>query len=256
VCTIITLFQVHPAFPLVIAANRDERYDRPSTGPALLERPRALVAGRDLRAGGTWFGINPAGVAVAVADQGLGDDAPPPESETRSRGLLVLDALAQPCVGAVSRLLAAEPPERYRPFSLLHADTRRATIGHHVIGPVTLRALEPGLDVMVSAVGADHAAYRTAYVRRALDPERLAALPAPALVAALQAVLQHHAAAGGPDDALCRHRAEAGTRSSFVALLAPRLGDSQLHCALGPPCQAPYADYSHLARALASSREE
>src|SRR5688500_7660979 len=160
-CTIITLFQVHPAFPLVIAANRDERYERPSSGPELLAEPRAVVAGRDQLAGGTWFGVNAQGVAIAIADQGLAvsepsrDGArrnrPPPDPTKRSRGLLVLDALACSSVEAVSTLLADQPADRYNPFSLLHADARQATIGHHVRGPIELRQLAPGVDVMVSA---------------------------------------------------------------------------------------------------------
>ncbi|HLH21131.1 MAG TPA: NRDE family protein [Chloroflexota bacterium] len=275
-CTIITLFQAHPAYPLVIAANRDERYARPSSGPALLDEPRAVVAGRDLDFGGTWFGVNAQGVAVAVADQGLtegignrgrgvveGDarrpatpypPSPIPHSpDKRSRGLLVLDALGCPTVGAVSALLASIVPADYNPFTLLHADVRAASIGHHTAGPVQLRTLAPGIDVMVSAIGADHARWRSEYVLGALDPARLAERDAPALRAALQAVLRHHAPPGERDDAICRHREDAGTVSSFVALLAPDLAASQLHCALGAPCRTPYVDYSHLLRALAGA---
>jgi hypothetical protein len=284
-CTIITLFQAHPAFPLAIAANRDERYARPSSGPALLAAPRAVVAGRDLDFGGTWFGINAHGLAVAVADQGLAHGqrsrsqrprtrparplvqpgatalaesqslSPLPHPmDKRSRGLLVLDALGCASVGAVSELLAGIAPEDYNPFTLLHADATAASIGHHTDGPVRLRTLAQGLDVMVSAIGADHARWRSEYVLGALAPGRLATLGAPALCEALQAVLRHHAPPGGRDDAICRHHEDAGTVSSFVALVAPDLAASQLHCALGAPCQTPYADYSHLLHELAGAR--
>jgi hypothetical protein len=87
-------------------------------------------------------------------------------------------------------------------------------------------------------------------VQSALDLARLATLDAPELVPALQAVLRHHAGPGEPDDAICRHRPDAGTVSSFLALLGPDLAASQLHCALGAPCRTPYADYSHLLEAL------
>jgi hypothetical protein len=284
-CTIISLFQAHPDYPLVIAANRDERYARPSSGPALLDQPHAVVAGRDLDFGGTWFGINAHGVAIAVADQGLAQDrgangrrrmarraepspapvattqaesqAPSPLPHTpdkRSRGLLVLDALGRARVSAVSDLLAGITAADYNPFTLLHADTAVASIGRHTDGPVQLRALAPGVDVMVSAIGADHARWRTEYVLGALDAQRLRALDAPALCEALQVVLRHHAPDGGRDDAICRHREDSGTVSSFVALLAPDLAASQLHCALGAPCRTLYADYSHLLRELASAR--
>jgi hypothetical protein len=303
-CTIITLFRVHPAFPLVIAANRDEKYARPSSGPALLAAPRAVVAGRDLNFGGTWFGINAHGIAVAVADQGLGGRPPQPRNSVaspvsppqppnsggslalphrfpnsegslvedgdgaralsstgdatgtgrRSRGLLVLDALGCASVDAVGDLLGGVRSADYNPFTLLHADRDAARIGRHTDGPVEVRALVPGVDVMVSAIGADHARWRSEYVVGALDVAKLAALEAPALCAALQAVLRHHAAAGSRDDAICRHRDDSGTVSSFVALLGPDLAMSQLHCALGAPCCAHYVDYSHLLRELATTR--
>src|SRR5262249_36946524 len=155
---------------------------------------------------------------------------------------------------AVSGLLAAVDPADYNPFTLLHADVGTAAIGRHADGPIERRALAPGLDVMVSAIGADHARWRSDYVLGALTPARLAALDAEGLRAALSAVLRHHSPAGGPDDAICRHHEESGTVSSFVVLLAPDLAASQLHCALGAPCRTPYADYSHLLRELAAAR--
>jgi len=256
-CTIITLFQVHPAFPLVIAANRDERYARVSSGPTVLGEPAAVVAGRDGDFGGTWFGVNAHGVAVAVADQGLGQGTAQPtrrgDPTRRSRGLLVLDTLACPSVAAASALLAAVPLADYNPFTVLHADVKSAAIAHHADGPVTLRALAPGLDVMVSAIGADHARWRTEYVLGALNSAELATMAPDALRNALQGVLRHHAPPGGQDDAICRHRGDAGTVSSFIALLGPDLPASQLHCALGPPCRTPYADDSHLLHALAAA---
>jgi hypothetical protein len=278
VCTIITLFQVHPAYPLIIAANRDEQYARPSSGPMVLAAPPAVVAGRDLEFGGSWFGLNAQGLAVAVSDQGLGRPAGGEVSASaatpdglgaggqssrgrrardtskRSRGLLVLDALGCASVDAVSAILAGIAPKNYNPFTLLHADAAGARIGHHTDGPVEIRALVPGVDVMVSAIGADHARWRSEYVLGALDPERLARLDEAALCEALGAVLCHHAPSAERDDAICRHRADSGTVSSFVALLAPNLAASHLHCALGAPCRTPYADYAHLLRELAGAR--
>src|SRR4051812_49833305 len=112
-CTVVVLFQVHPDYPLVIAANRDERYARASSGPTRLDQPAAAVAGRDGRRGGTWFGVNDAGVAVAVTDQGPDrDDAP-----KRSRGLLVLDALGCPTVAAVDGPLRGGDAAAHKPFA-------------------------------------------------------------------------------------------------------------------------------------------
>jgi hypothetical protein len=239
-CTIITLFQVHPAFPLVIAANRDERYDRPSSGPARLVQPPAVVAGRDLRFGGTWFGVNSHGLAVAVADQEHAPGAAP-----RSRGLLVLDALGCPDSAAVQQLLARVPPQDYQPFSLLYATPHEAWLGHHTASGVQLQALAPGLHVLVSSRGSDHAARRQQRIVAALDLAHLATLAVEPLVETLTAVLRDHAA-GNPNAAICRHGSEAGTVSSFVALLTPTGVGSVFRCADGPPCHFSYVDHSSL----------
>lgn len=93
------------AWPLVLAANRDEQHDRACLGVhrwtpeelAGCERPRThhLVAGRDLRAGGTWLGLIANGTRLRVAALTNRRDgrAPPPQPASPSRGRLVLDAL-------------------------------------------------------------------------------------------------------------------------------------------------------------------
>jgi uncharacterized protein with NRDE domain len=246
-CTVITLFHVRGDYPLVIAANRDEHYDRPSSGPVVLDRPPAVLAGRDLRCGGTWFGITPRGMAVAVTDQANTPDAEP----RRSRGLLVLDALACPSPAAVAALLVATPADEYAPFALLYADAREATIDYRTRQDARREELSPGVHVLVSGIGADHAASRLARLRELLDPGQLARLDSDALRATLAGVLGAHASAPGADDAVCRHGDKAGTVSAFVALLGSEVADSRLFCAVGPPCSTAMRDESRLFAGLA-----
>src|SRR6266536_3537682 len=58
-------------YPLIIAANRDEHYDRPSAPPALLNTQPKIIAGRDLRAGGTWLGVNETGLIAGILNRRL-----------------------------------------------------------------------------------------------------------------------------------------------------------------------------------------
>jgi len=73
--------------PLVVAANRDEFRARPSAPPQALEK--GIVGGKDLRGGGTWFGVNDRGLFVAVTNR----RAPARVEASYSRGLLALEAL-------------------------------------------------------------------------------------------------------------------------------------------------------------------
>lgn len=57
-CLVTLAFQSHPKYPLIVVANRDESYERPSAEAAFWSDHPDLLAGRDLEAGGTWFGVN------------------------------------------------------------------------------------------------------------------------------------------------------------------------------------------------------
>jgi uncharacterized protein with NRDE domain len=58
VCLLVLAWNAHPRYRLVIAANRDEYHDRPSAPLQRWPGPAEILAGRDLRAGGTWLGID------------------------------------------------------------------------------------------------------------------------------------------------------------------------------------------------------
>ncbi|MBF2904338.1 hypothetical protein HKT32_28955, partial [Pseudomonas aeruginosa] len=60
-CLIVFAWQPGHALPLLVAANRDEFYARPSLPLAAWEDAEGVFAGRDLEAGGTWLGLGPAG---------------------------------------------------------------------------------------------------------------------------------------------------------------------------------------------------
>lgn len=91
-CILLVAYQQHPDYDLVVAANRDEFYDRPSAPAAYWSEHPTLLAGRDLQAGGTWLGVNARGHFSAVTNL-RGTFAP---ASGYSRGHLVRDYLVQP----------------------------------------------------------------------------------------------------------------------------------------------------------------
>jgi uncharacterized protein with NRDE domain len=117
-CLIVFAWQMHPDFPLVLGANRDEFLDRPTRPAAFWSDCPDLLAGRDLRGGGTWLGVTRAGRIAAVTNFRQGTAQ---ATGARSRGLLVSDALtADRRPDAHLDAVAAER-DRYEGFNLLLA---------------------------------------------------------------------------------------------------------------------------------------
>lgn len=67
-CLLLLAIQSHPVYKLVIVANRDEYYERPTAPAAFWEDAPDILAGRDMRAGGTWFGVTKKGRIAAVTN--------------------------------------------------------------------------------------------------------------------------------------------------------------------------------------------
>jgi len=118
-CLISLAFDNHPDYALLLAANRDEYYRRP-TAPAQFwaEAPQVL-AGRDLQAGGTWMGITADGRLAAVTNHRNPTSTP---DAPRSRGFLTLEFLTGG-LGAMDYLEALDQESgQYAGFNLLLMD--------------------------------------------------------------------------------------------------------------------------------------
>ncbi|HXH01972.1 MAG TPA: NRDE family protein [Candidatus Competibacteraceae bacterium] len=89
-CLILFAWRTHPEYPLVLAANRDEFYARPTAPMDFWGEAPHLLAGRDLREGGTWFGVTRDGRMAAVTNY---RDPSQVRSGAPSRGRLVSDYL-------------------------------------------------------------------------------------------------------------------------------------------------------------------
>ena len=107
--------------PLLLAANRDEFWARPTLPLAAwpLENGLTVYAGRDLLAGGTWLGFSAAGRVAMLTNVRDGQ----PERAARSRGELVTRWLAGPAAAPdVPALLQQTDPSAYGGFNLVLGD--------------------------------------------------------------------------------------------------------------------------------------
>ncbi|MDQ3102118.1 MAG: NRDE family protein, partial [Bacteroidota bacterium] len=103
-------YNVDPEYPLIVAANRDEFLDRPALPLNYWPDAPDLLAGKDLRGGGTWLGVSTRGCFAALTNY---RDLRRPPVKARSRGLLVLDMLRE------HRSLRIETGN-YDGFNLIH----------------------------------------------------------------------------------------------------------------------------------------
>lgn len=142
-CLLSLAWKVHPRWQLLMAGNRDEFHARP-TAP-LAAWPAAeggLLAGRDLRSGGTWAGVGRNGrmaVVTNVRDPLARQTGP-------SRGALVADYLRATVPAADFADTLATGAAAYAPFNLLLADTDSCQfLGNH---PLHRQPLAPGVHGM------------------------------------------------------------------------------------------------------------
>ena len=118
VCLILFAYQRHADYPLVLIANRDEYYARP-THDAHWWDETPVFAGRDLEAGGTWLGISRRGRFAAVTNVREAGGMKPGK---KSRGALTHNFLAGE-TPARAYLETLMPHDRdYAGFNLLLGD--------------------------------------------------------------------------------------------------------------------------------------
>lgn len=241
-CLLAIYYRIAADAPVVVAANREEFYDRPGTPPQLLPGPLRVVAGLDPVAGGTWLGVNERGLLVAVTNRRKSNLPEQP----RSRGLLVRDLLHRCETARAAAEAAARELDtgQYAGCNILVADTETATVLHGADW-LRVRPLPTGLHVLSNRDVNDASDHR---VGRALGwlTERPARTAAECVTAARELCGRTDG-----DPPICFRDSNRGTvSSSLIVVPRPLSGGVYLH-AQGPPDHTPYEDYSALLRELA-----
>ena len=141
-CLVVLSLGEHPDYPLILAANRDEFYARPTRDAGWWPDRPDVVGGRDLQAGGTWLGITRSRRFAALTN--YRESARPAARARHSRGLLVNDWLAGDDEPMPAARGLADAGVDYSGFNLLlgrpgalvylsnrGADPRPVTVGVH-----------------------------------------------------------------------------------------------------------------------------
>lgn len=254
-CTIAILIEVVDGAPLVLAANRDEIFARPTRPPERLMTSPRIAGGVDALSGGTWLALRADGHFAAVTNQRVLASPPP---GLRSRGLAVkeLAAAIDP-----DSYVAAIDPAAYASMNLVWRSRDGVAIAYSRREARTLEIerLSRGIHVLCNDRLGAAGFPRGERLARGIEAALHSGLAWPEFAPRLAALLGDHkrvephlfeSAAGTshlPLDvareltATCIHTPFYGTRSSTIVALGPDRVIDYLH-ADGPPCTTPFVD--------------
>ncbi len=225
---------------VLLAANRDERYDRPTSAPYVWDERPAILAGRDELAGGTWLATNDQGVVAAVTNRPtVGAEQP----DRPSRGELPLLACRSGRADEAGRALEDRLAlTRYNGFNLFVADAANAFVIQAAGVDFSIAPAGPGWHVGGNGAWDDHTEARVARAWEILHKGGAPGqVPSDESVETVMRICRDHCPLAGGGN-LCLHGPEAGTVSSTILWLDP---DRQLRRYLyagGPPCRNAYID--------------
>ena len=252
-CTLALYFQLFPDYPLVVAANRDEFLNRPSTGPVVLQHTPRIFGGKDLVAGGTWLGVNEYGLVAGMLNR---HTPQPTDPRRRSRGLLSLDALQATSARQAATSVQRQPVDRYNPFNLLLVDSQSASVVYPTEQTIRVQQLEPGVHLLTNMNLNDPECPKIAHSFQHFQTvaEKMTAAPeSSSFIAELFRLLHERLAdhatpldprAEDPRNGLCIHLDGYGTCSSTLLAYSTREDRFIYHFAPGAPCQTNYSEVS------------
>ena len=235
---------IHEAQHLV-AANREEYYDRESTLPSIQSGKPRILCGTDEQAGGTWLGVNQHGLFVGVANRRRLN----PPMAPRSRGALCREMLrCDSARGAVDTALEELSTNLYDGVHFICADAESGWAIHGTDDPEVVR-LEEGLNIISNRDLNDPRDERVAMAHRLLTLQTLDS-PVKFLAVASKVFARPPAPAGRPSMVI--RGKDRGTVSSTLIALGTKPRDAIYQFAPGSPDETKFEDYSPLLRDILS----
>ncbi|MFZ1934715.1 MAG: NRDE family protein [Thermoguttaceae bacterium] len=245
-CTLAILYRVARGTPILVAANREERFDRPTQYPKIQSGSPRVVCGTDRRAGGTWFGVNQNGLFCAVANRRK-TSVP---AEPRSRGLLCRELLELRSAREAAAHAAKELAKgSYAGANYICADGRYAAVVHGG-DQIEIVELSPGLHIVTGGDVDDPKDERHQFVRRMLTLQNLDS--AVAFLAVASRVFSRKPDSEGRRGVVLLGN-EFGTVSSTLLSLPRKIQHAAYQYTPGPPCDYSYDDLSALLRQVLST---
>jgi uncharacterized protein with NRDE domain len=139
-CLVLIAWRGDVEYPCVIAANRDELHSRPTAAAQWWPSEPPILAGQDLKAGGTWLGLTRTGRFAALTNY---RDPEQRREGTPSRGTLVASVLKSNDTVQQTLDYLRDVGASYNAFNLIFSDGERLAVYESVLGAG--RVLGPGI---------------------------------------------------------------------------------------------------------------
>lgn len=244
-CLLAIQYQLVPESPVLVAANREEFYERPTLPPSIQSGKPRILCGVDSQAGGTWLGVNQNGLFVGVCNRRRSK----PTYPTRSRGVLARELLkSDSALQARDRAMDEIASGKYDGANFVCVDAESAWVVH---GGDELEAVElhEGLNIVSNGDVNDARDERVALARRLLTLQTLDS-PVKFLAVASKVFARVPGPPGRPS-MIIRDK-DRGTVSSTLISLGKKPRDAIYQYAPGPPDQSKYEDFSPFLRDILS----
>jgi uncharacterized protein with NRDE domain len=140
-CLLVFAWNAHPRYRLIFAGNRDEFHDRAAAAMQWWSDEPSILAGRDLKAGGTWLGLSRSGRFGVVTNY---RDMQRPVADAPSRGGLITQWLTSTTPSRTFALDLEPRADKFAGFNLLVADEQEMTYASNR-APEFVRSLAGGI---------------------------------------------------------------------------------------------------------------
>lgn len=244
-CLLAIQYRLVPNSPILVAANREEYYDRPASPPSIQSGKPRILSGMDQQTGGTWLGVNQHGLFVAACNR----IKMMPPLAPRSRGLLCRDLLrCGSARKAVDLAMEELTTGKYEGVNYVIADAESGWAIHGADEPDVVE-LEEGLNIIANGDLNDPRDERVQLARRLLTLQMLDS-PVKFLAVASKVFARAPSPPGRPT--VVYRGKDRGTVSSTLISLGKKPRDAIYQFANGAPDQHKYEDYSPLLRDILS----
>ncbi|MBN00526.1 MAG: hypothetical protein CMJ77_15525 [Planctomycetaceae bacterium] len=244
-CLLAIQYQLVPDAPILVAANREEFYERPSQPPSIQSGKPRVLCGIDAQAGGTWLGVNQHGLVIGVCNRRKMSSSYP----SRSRGVLCRELLkSNSAVHARDVAMEELSSGRYDGANFVCVDAESGWVVHGG-NEIDTVEMHEGLNIISNRDLNDPRDERVEMARRLLTLHTLDS-PVKFLAVASKVFARPPSPPGRPSIVI--REKDRGTVSSTLISLGKKPRDAIYQFSGSAPDRSRYEDYSPLLRDILS----